>query len=324
MILDYYRLREQPFGATPDSRYLFASETHREALASLLYGVAAGRGFVALIAMPGMGKTTLLFESMRQLRGSAKTVFLFQTISTPLEFLSALLTDLGVEETRGGLIALQAKLNDILVEQARRGERLVVVIDEAQNLNDSVLEFARMLSNFETEQQKLVQIILSGQPQLAVKLASPQLMQLRQRISMVAYLRPLSAPETELYVAHRLRLAGHRSDKPLFTSAALQLIARHSKGIPRNINNLCFNALSLGCALKRKMIDVEIIKEVIADLDLDTAKFLEPEAMQKRTHHILSTLVPTVKRKLGGWVPILGFAGAVLFVTGWILIDAIR
>ncbi len=324
MILDYYRLREQPFGATPDSRYLFASETHREALASLLYGVAAGRGFVALIAMPGMGKTTLLFESMRQLRRNAKTVFLFQTISTPLEFLTALLADLGVEETQGGLIALQAKLNDILVEQARRGERLVVVIDEAQNLNDSVLEFARMLSNFETEQQKLVQIILSGQPQLAVKLASPQLMQLRQRISMVAYLRPLSAEETELYVSHRLRLAGHKSDKPLFTSAALQLIARHSKGIPRNINNLCFNALSLGCALKRKMIDVEIIKEVIADLDLDTAKFLEPEPTQKRVGFNLSPVVPALRRKLGGWVPILGFAGAVLFVTGWILIDAIR
>jgi general secretion pathway protein A len=324
MILDYYRLREQPFGATPDSRYLFASETHREALASLLYGVAAGRGFVALIAMPGMGKTTLLFESMRQLRGNAKTVFLFQTISSPLEFLTALLADLGVEETSGGLIALQAKLNDILVEQARRGERLVVVIDEAQNLNDSVLEFARMLSNFETEQQKLVQIILSGQPQLAVKLASPQLMQLRQRISMVAYLRPLSAEETELYVAHRLRLAGHRSDKPLFTSAALQLIARHSKGIPRNINNLCFNALSLGCALKRKMIDAEIIKEVIADLNLDMAKFLEPEPMQKSGGSILPTFAPALKRKLGGWVPILGFAGAVLFVTGWILIDAIR
>jgi general secretion pathway protein A len=324
MILDYYRLREQPFGATPDSRYLFASETHREALASLLYGVAAGRGFVALIAMPGMGKTTLLFESMRQLRGNAKTVFLFQTISSPLEFLTALLADLGVEETSGGLIALQAKLNDILVEQARRGERLVVVIDEAQNLNDSVLEFARMLSNFETEQQKLVQIILSGQPQLAVKLASPQLMQLRQRISMVAYLRPLSVAETELYVVHRLRLAGHRSDKPLFTSAALQLIARHSKGIPRNINNLCFNALSLGCALKRKMIDAEIIKEVIADLDLDMAKFLESEPMQKRAGLVLPTFVPALKRKLGGWVPILGFAGAVLFVTGWILIDAIR
>jgi general secretion pathway protein A len=324
MILDFYKLREQPFGATPDSRYLFAGETHREALASMLYGIGEGRGFVALIAMPGMGKTTLLFESMRQLRGNIKTVFLFQTISSPHEFLCALLADLGVQDTEGSLIALQAKLNDILVEQARRGERLVVVIDEAQNLDDSVLEFARMLSNFETEQQKLVQIILSGQPQLAVKLASPQLMQLRQRISIVAHLRPLSTEETDLYVAHRLRIAGRKSDKPLFTSAALRLIAQQSKGIPRNINNLCFNALSLGCALKRSMIDVEIIREVVADLDLNSAKFLEPESGKRGKHPILFNLAPTLKRRLGGWVPILGFAGAVLFVTGWILIDAIR
>jgi general secretion pathway protein A len=324
MILNYYKLREQPFGATPDSRYLFASETHREALASLLYGVGAGRGFVALIAMPGMGKTTLLFESMRQLRGTTKTVFLFQTISSPHEFLVALLADLGVEDTSGGLIALQAKLNDILVDQARRGERLVVVIDEAQNLDDSVLEFARMLSNFETEQQKLVQIILSGQPQLAAKLASPQLMQLRQRISMIAYLKPLSVEETGLYVSHRLRVAGYKSDKPMFTSAALQLIAQQSKGIPRNINNICFNALSLGCALKRNMIDVGVIKEVVADLELDPAKFLEPAPRNKAKRFTFSTLAPALRHKLGGWVPILGFAGAVLFVTGWILIDAIR
>lgn len=322
MILDYYRLREQPFGATPDSRYLFASETHREALASLLYGVGAGRGFVALIAMPGMGKTTLLFESMRQLRASTKTVFLFQTISSPLEFLSALLADLGVEEIDGNLMTLQAKLNDILVDQARRGERLVVVIDEAQNLDDSVLEFARMLSNFETEQQKLVQIILSGQPQLAVKLASPQLMQLRQRISMIAYLKALSTEETRLYVAHRLRVAGYKSDKPLFTSAALQLIAQHSKGIPRNINNLCFNALSLGCAMKRKMIDAGVIKEVISDLDLDPTKFLEPRVHKRSLD--LSKFAPILGRSLGGWIPMLGFAGALLFVFGWILIDAIK
>jgi general secretion pathway protein A len=322
MILDYYRLREQPFGATPDSRYLFASETHREALASLLYGVGAGRGFVALIAMPGMGKTTLLFESMRQLRASTKTVFLFQTISSPLEFLSALLADLGVEEINENLMELQAKLNAILVDQARRGERLVVVIDEAQNLDDSVLEFARMLSNFETEQQKLVQIILSGQPQLAVKLASPQLMQLRQRISMIAYLKPLSTEETRLYVAHRLRVAGYKSDKPLFTSAALQLIAQHSKGIPRNINNLCFNALSLGCAMKRNMIDAGVIKEVISDLDLDPSKFLEPQVHKRNLD--LSKFAPILRRSFGGWIPMLGFAGALLFVFGWILIDAIK
>ena len=196
MVLDYYKLREQPFGVTPDSRYLFLSATHREALASLLYGIEAGRGFVALIAKPGMGKTTLLFHALNQLREKARTVFLFQTICTPVDLLRALLTDLGVQETRGSLVEMQLKLNEILAEQSRSGKRVVVVIDEAQNLDDSVLELVRMLSNFETSREKLIQIILSGQPQLAEKIASPELVQLRQRVSIFARLKPFSAEDT--------------------------------------------------------------------------------------------------------------------------------
>jgi type II secretory pathway predicted ATPase ExeA len=269
VVLEYYKLQKQPFGVTPDTQYLFASETHREALASLLYGIETGRGFIALIAKPGMGKTTLLFRCLSQLQGKAKTVFLFQTISTPLDFLHALLADLGIQELQGGITELQAKLNDVLLEQSRRGERLVVVVDEAQKLDASVLELVRMLSNFETPREKLMQIILSGQPQLATKLASPDLVQLRQRISILARLRPFSREETTLYVDHRLRVAGYNSAVPLFTPAALQSIAAHSAGIPRNINNLCFNAMSLGCALKRRTIDLDIVREVVADLDLE-------------------------------------------------------
>jgi type II secretory pathway predicted ATPase ExeA len=269
MVQDHYQLNEQPFGATPDSRFLFASETHREALATLLYGIEAGRGFMALIAKPGMGKTTLLFRSLTQLREKGRTVFLFQTISTPLDFLRTLLADLGVDELQGGMFELQSKLNQILVEQRSKGERLVVVIDETQNLDDSVLELVRMLSNFETPDEKLIQIVLSGQPQLARKLASPNLVQLRQRISVIAHLRPLTVEDTKQYIEHRLQVAGYESEQPLFTSAAVDLIARHSEGIPRNINNLCFNSMSIGAALKKKKIDADIVREVIADLDLD-------------------------------------------------------
>lgn len=269
MVLDFFNLREQPFGPTPDPRYLFASETHREALASLLYGIKARRGFIALIANPGMGKTTLLFRSLGQLKGAAKTVFLFHTITTPLDFMRTLLRDLGVGEVLGGLDELQAKLTQILAEQSQRGEQLIVVIDEAQNLDDSVLELVRMLSNFETPREKLMQIILSGQPKLAVKLASPELLQLRQRISIIAQLKPFSAEETELYVNHRLRIAGYSRQSPLFNSAALRLIADYSQGIPRNINNLCFNSLSIGTALKKPVIDSDVVREVITDLDLD-------------------------------------------------------
>ena len=164
---------------------------------------------------------------------------------------------------------MQAKLTQVLLEQAGRGEKLVVVIDEAQNLDNSVLELVRMLSNFETSKDKLMQIILSGQPQLGSKLASPDLLQLRQRLSIIAHLRPLSLEDTMHYINHRLQIAGYCFDEPLFTPAALKLITEHSGGIPRNINNLCFNAMSIGCALKKKTIDKDIIREVIADFDLD-------------------------------------------------------
>jgi general secretion pathway protein A len=272
MVLPFYQLREQPFGVTPDSRYFFLSNTHREALASLLYGVDAGCGFLALIAAPGLGKTTLLFDTLGFLRRNALTVFLFETVCTPLDLLRSLLTALGVKDAHGNLTRMQARLQEVLIEQARLGKRVVVVMDEAQNIDHSVLELLRMLSNFETPQQKLLQIILAGQPHLAEKIASPGLEQLRQRISIFAHLKPISRQETQLYIEHRLRIAGYTRKTPLFTRDALTLIAEHSGGVPRSINNLCFNALSLGCVLKKPSIDAEIIREVIADLDVDRWK----------------------------------------------------
>lgn len=281
MVVDYYNLREQPFGVTPDSRYLFLSATHREALGSLVYGLASGCGFVALIAKPGMGKTMLLFDVLSRVKSKSKVVFLFQTVSTPIDCMKAILADLGVHETSGNLFDLQSRLNEVLTEEGRSGKHLVIVFDEAQTLDDSVLEFVRMLSNFETPQEKLIQVILTGQPELADKLASPELLQLRQRISIVARLQPFSAEETALYIDHRLQTAGCLLNESLFTPEALALIARTSQGIPRNINNLCFNALSLGCALKRKQIDGDIIREVVRDLDLEPLGRLNPEAHQR-------------------------------------------
>jgi general secretion pathway protein A len=268
MVLPFYQLREQPFGVTPDSRYFFLSNTHGEALASLLYGVDAGCGFLALIAAPGLGKTTLLYNALRFLRQSAVTVFLFETLCTPLDLLRSLLTALGVKDAHGNLIRMQARLQEVLIEQARLGRRVVVVMDEAQNLDHALLELIRMLSNFETQQQKLLQIILAGQPHLAETIASPGLEQLRQRISIFAHLKPFSREETQLYIEHRLRVAGYVLKTPLFTRDALTLIAESSGGVPRTINNLCFHALSLGCARKKHPIGKEIIREAIADLDV--------------------------------------------------------
>lgn len=269
MVLDYYGLAEQPFGVTPDPRYLYSSPTHREALASLAYGIQSGRGFMSIIARPGMGKTTILFHLLRNLERSARTVFLFQTLCSPQDFLRSLLCDLGVQDDCDDVVRMRCRLNDLLIKESREGRRVVVVIDEAQNLDESVLEIVRMFSNFETPRDKLIQIVLAGQPQLARKLASPNLVQLRQRISIMGRLQPFSPEETKFYVGHRLRVAGYNFRAPLFTRRAGLMIAECSDGVPRNINNICFNALALGCASRQRTIDGDIIEEVLRDLDLE-------------------------------------------------------
>jgi general secretion pathway protein A len=270
MFLDYYKLREQPFGVTPDPRYIYQSRTHREAMASLFCGVTGGRGFMALIARPGMGKTTLLFQLTKRIDATAKTVFLFQTHASPRDFLRSLMADLGMPDEDGDPVKIHSQLNQMLVREYRRGKRFVLIIDEAQNLDNSVLEVVRMLSNFENSAQKLIQIILAGQPQLARKLVSPEMVQLRQRLSMVSRLKPFGHEETCLYIDHRLRTAGYEFQYPLFTPSASALIAHASGGIPRNINNICFNSLLLGRGLERQEITRQMVGDVLADLDLSS------------------------------------------------------
>jgi general secretion pathway protein A len=276
LLLNYFNLRDQPFGVTPDPRYLFLTKTHREALEGLLYGIRSGLGFIALTAEPGMGKTTLLRMALNRLGNSAKTVFLFQSITNPTELFRALLIDLGEKDPPGTLIDLEMRLNEILLRANDSGQRVVVVLDEAQNLDDSVLEAIRMLSNFETSSHKLLQVILCGQQQLADTLAAPELVQLRQRISIFATLKPLSRSETAAYIVHRLKVAGYGNSTPLFTPEAVSLIAHYGDGIPRNINNFCFNSLSAACASGKKVIDAEVVREVIVDLGLEGSKFADP------------------------------------------------
>jgi general secretion pathway protein A len=268
VFLGYYRLREQPFGVTPDPRFLYLARTHREALASLFYGIQVGRGFMALIARPGMGKTTLLFQLLERLRKSACFAFLFQTQCNSREFLRYLLLDMGLNADGTDLVGMHQQLNEALVRMSRNGRRFVLVIDEAQNLDDSVLETVRLLSDFETSRSKLIQIVLSGQPHLATKLARPSLVQLRQRIAILSRLEPLSPAETGRYIAHRLQVGGYGGG-PLFSPEALALIGARSHGVPRNINTICFNALSLGFALQRKRIDAQVVREVVGDLEME-------------------------------------------------------
>jgi general secretion pathway protein A len=267
MFLEFYGLREQPFGVTPDPRFLYLSPAHREALACLYYGIESGRGFMALIAKPGMGKTTLLFQLLEKFRSTAHTAFLFQTQCSSREFMRFLLAELGSEGHEQDFVRMHDEFNKLLLQEARAGRRMIIVVDEAQNLHPSVLETIRLLSDFETPKAKLLQIILAGQPELADKLASRKLAQLRQRISLLSGLSPLSEAESCSYMDHRLRIAGYAGG-PLFSPEAMHAIAQFTEGIPRTINNFCFNALSLGCALREREISLELVEEVISDLDI--------------------------------------------------------
>ena len=268
--MGHFGLQGNPFGGTPDPRFLFLSETHREALASLINGIGCEFGFQLLLAQPGMGKTTLLFNFLERFRSAAYTAFLFQPLLEPRELLQAVLSELGSGSEHISMGKLSEQLNAVLGRAAQERKRVIVVVDEAQNLDFSVLEALRQLSNFETAQKKLVQIILSGQPQLAKKLGAPEQEQLLQRISSIGRLSPLALNETRAYIYHRLKTAGYRGGD-LFTQGAMWNVWEHSKGVPRNINTLCFNAMLVAFAEHARSIDERILREASRDLDLKSA-----------------------------------------------------
>lgn len=282
MLLEYYGLREQPFGVSPDPAYLYFSRTHSEALTSISFGIADNRGFFALVAEPGMGKTTLLYRLLEELRDTTRTVLLFQTQCTSREFIEYILQELGVDVTGMSFVAMHGKLNEILFEELLEGKRFVLVVDEAQNLDDAVLETVRMLSNFETHNTKLLQIILAGQPQLAAKLSEPRFSQLRQRISILSRLEPLTEEETGLYIKHRLKVAAY-SGEPIFDPASIGLIASASHGIPRNINNLCYHSMLLAYNRKLRTVTPEIVREVVARLDMKALASQPPAEAETAT-----------------------------------------
>jgi general secretion pathway protein A len=269
MFLEHFGLIEQPFGVTPDPRFLHLGKKHREALASLVYGTDTNRGFLTLIAEPGMGKTSLLYQFLEGLRGKARTAFLFQTDCDSRDFLRHILVDMGLDPSGRDVAQMHGMLNDELTREMQAGRRFILVIDEAQNLTEDVLESVRLLSNFETPWMKLMQIVIAGQPQLADRLTRPCLAQLRQRISSVIRIEPLSAEETNTYIDHRLWVAGY-GGAPLFTVGARLRIAKHSGGIPRNINTLCFNAMSVALGQGAKQVDAKMVAEAASDVEMES------------------------------------------------------
>ncbi len=267
-MLSFHGLKQQPFDVTPDPSYLYFSPSHREALTSIAEGIENFRGFMTLVAEPGMGKTTLLNKLMEDLSASARVVFLFQTQCNSSELLAFILNELEVDHAGMDVVAMHRALNQVLLEEMLRGRRFVLIVDEGQNLQDSVLETIRLLSDFETAHSKLIQIVLAGQPQLVDTLLRPNLVQLRQRISVLSNLKALSAAETREYVEHRLRAAGWNGHS-LFTPDAMEAVAELSGGVPRTINNLCFNALLKAFTRQQEMIDSGIVREVAGKLHLE-------------------------------------------------------
>ena len=267
LFLDYFGLNEQPFGVTPDMRFLYLGGKYRQALDVLNYGTELNRGFLTLIAKPGMGKTSLLFHYLEGLRDKARTVFVFQTDCDSTELMRYVLAELGIDGKAMDLPEMRAVLGQVLLREMQAGRRFVLVIDEAQNLDEKVLESIRLLSNFETPWMKLMHIVLAGQPQLADRLAKPSMAQLRERVSFAIQIEPLTREEVDLYIDHRLWVAGYKGS-PLFSIGARTLLAERSEGIPRIINNICFCAMSYAWAMKRKTVDRETMSEVLADLEL--------------------------------------------------------
>jgi general secretion pathway protein A len=266
MYLSFYGLREAPFAPTPDPKFLFQSARHREALAQLIYGVRERKGFIVLTGEIGTGKTTLLRTLLERLNADTPVAYVHNSALNIEGLLEYVLQDWGVKSTANSHAQRLFELNEFLIDQHRKGGTPVLVIDEAQNLSVETLEAVRMLSNFETTNQKLMQILLVGQPELRVKLDLPELRQLKQRIGLRCHIAPLSAEETRLYIRHRLRIAG-AIDAGTFTDGAIQKIADYSGGTPRVINIVCDHCLLSGFADSKKRIDAGTVSEAIEYLE---------------------------------------------------------
>lgn len=266
MYEQFYGLKEKPFNMTPDSRYFYPSAKHTDALNHMVYSIEERRGFVVITGEIGSGKTTISRILLGKLDPSTKTAIIRNTQLSAKELIAQVLDELEVSfDARMTKTQLINRFNDYLVDQLAEGNNVVLLIDEAQNLKPAVLEEVRMLSNLETEREKLVQIILMGQPELRSKLWLKNLAQLRQRVVLYYHLTPLDEAETAAYVMHRLHVAGANS-KPIFASNALSRIYYHSQGIPRIINSLCDRALLTGYINDTATIGPAVVDEVAAEL----------------------------------------------------------
>jgi general secretion pathway protein A len=283
MYNSYFGFRESPFSVTPDPRFFYTNPIYLEAYATLRYGIEAKKGFTMITGEVGTGKTTLLRKLLRNLEDTVHSVFIFTTYLTFPELLQVTLHDLGLTPKDTSRVTMLQQLNDYLIKQFRQGHTVAALIDEAQDLSDDVLEDLRLLSNLETDREKLLQIVLMGQPELEVKLDQPRLRQLKQRVAVQCRLNPLKDEEVGPYIDFRLRTAGYEG-KGLFHRAAVQQIALYSKGIPRLMNIICDNALLTAYTASKKIISADMIAEVARDLRIES----EPQVAKAEPHPAVS------------------------------------
>lgn len=268
MYKKFFGLRENPFNVNPDPRYLFATRHTEEALAVLTYGIQSRKGFILLSGEVGTGKTTLLNKLLEWLhRENVATAFVFNSRLNVIQFMDFMMADFGIPCDIKMKSQVLLKLNQWLLDRYRAGETAVLIVDEAQNLSPQVLEEIRLLTNLETSTEKLLQIVLSGQPELEQKLNQPMLRQLRQRITLRCRTHSLTSEESSGYIAERLRVAG-ADGAAIFTPQAIESIQHYSQGIPRVINLICEHALISAFVDQKRPILPETIEEVAREFDL--------------------------------------------------------
>lgn len=266
MYFQHYGLKEAPFNITPDPRFLFFTPRHREAFDHLLYGIEYRKGFIELTGEVGAGKTTLCRAVLSRLSNKIRTAMILNPCLTESQLLRAILADFGLSVKGRDRLAYIECLNAFLLEQLRNGNNVAVIIDEAQDLTPALLEQVRLLSNLETDQHKLLQIVLCGQPELKQRLAAPELRQLRQRITVRYHLLPLTEAEISDYVRHRLQTAGWTGGE-LFSGEALHRVYEYSRGVPRLVNSLCDITMLAGYVANTMEIRASHVDKAIRQLE---------------------------------------------------------
>lgn len=265
----FFGLRESPFNVNPDPRYLYLTRHIQEALAGLTYGIQNRKGFILLTGEVGTGKTTLLNRLLDWLRGQkVATAFIFNSRLEVNHLFDFMMADFEIPYDSREKSHILLRLNQWLLERYRAGETAVLIVDEAQNLSSEVLEEIRLLTNLETSTEKLLQIVLTGQPELEEKLKVLQLRQLRQRITLRCRTAPLSLEETFGYIAERLRIAGANGE-PIFSKEAIQTVHLYSRGIPRVVNLLCEHAMINAYVDSMRPVPAHLVEEVARDFQLD-------------------------------------------------------